>query len=60
MSWGDANTCCFLLLYDTLCCSVVECLLMVSWDVGSIPAGGTIELFLVPTSASQLVYYLSV
>ena len=32
--------------------------LMVCWVIGSIPHGGPIELFLVPTSAPQLCYHV--
>ena len=35
--------------------SVVECPLMVGWVIRLIPQGGTIELFLIPTTAPQLV-----
>ena len=34
---------------------MVECVLMVRWVIGSIPHGGSIELFLVAASATQLV-----
>ena len=37
------------------CRSEVECLLMVRRVIGSIPHGGFIEVYLVPTSATRLV-----
>ena len=41
------------------CGSVVKCLHMVWWVIGSILHGGPIELLLVPASAPQLVYQRS-
>ena len=38
------------------CSFVVECSLNVQWVVSWIPHGGLIELFLIPASASHLVY----
>ena len=34
---------------------MVECLLMVRWVIRSIPHGGPLELYCVPSSAPQLV-----
>ena len=36
-------------------CSVVECLLVEEWVIGSIPSGGLVELYLITASAPRLV-----
>ena len=48
------NTSTFYLM-GARCSSLVECLFMVWWVVGSIPHGGPIDLFLMATSVPRLV-----